>query len=104
MQHLRWVTAATEKLRSEFDRTILALKAEHDSQVQTLKQSPRTNLYVLSFHHFTAGNGWSEKPDAFDFVIYRKDELDDTAAMWCWSQTDGVGRRSISSSHDGVTV
>jgi ubiquitin-protein ligase len=66
------VTAATEKLRSEFDTKNLALKAEHDSQVQTLKSESKNELVHAQLSSFC--RKWMErKPDAlFDFVIYRK--------------------------------
>jgi ubiquitin-protein ligase len=73
MKHLQlMVSAETEKLRSEFDTKILALQAEHDSHVQTLKAEPQIGFVHAQLSSFC--RKWMErKPDALnDFVVYRK--------------------------------
>jgi ubiquitin-protein ligase len=73
MQHMQlMVSVETKKLRSEFDTKILALQAEHDSQVQTLKAESKNELVHAQLSSFC--RKWMErKPDAlFDFVVYRK--------------------------------
>jgi ubiquitin-conjugating enzyme E2 I len=73
MKHLQlMVSAETEKLRSEFDTNILALKADHDSQVQPPKAEPQIGFVHAQLSSFC--RKWMErKPDAlFDCVVYRK--------------------------------
>jgi ubiquitin-protein ligase len=73
IKHLQlMVSAETENLRSEFDMKILALKAEQNSLVQTLKAESKEELVHAQLSSFC--RKWMErKPDAlFDFVAYRK--------------------------------
>jgi ubiquitin-conjugating enzyme E2 I len=73
MRHLQlMVSAETEKLRSDIVTKIIALQAEHDSQVLTLKAEPQIGFVHAQLSSFC--RKWMErKPDAlFDFVVYRK--------------------------------